>query len=124
MLRAIYRGAGWGLRGLWLAPHGDFVGIHLRVAAQQPAASFSAMSDPEFIAMYPGVEGFLVLPTRDHHDLVRVFGAQDLHRDEAGERLHETPSAGESFDDLVGHAFFHRQPVDDGEHAYLQTSSG
>ncbi len=58
--------------------------------------------------MDPRVEGFLVSPTRDHHDLVRAFGAQDLHIDEAGELLHEAPTASEPFNDLICHAFSHR----------------
>jgi hypothetical protein len=67
-----------------------------------------AMDLREFIATDPGVEGFFVSPTRDHHNLVCAFGAQNLHIEEAWKLVHEPPAAGESLDYLIGHAFFHR----------------
>src|SRR5829696_3034076 len=71
-----------------LARYGDLVCAHLGMSSQQSAAAAPAMSHPEFIAVGPGVKSFLISPTCDHHDLVRAFGAQNLHRDEAWEILH------------------------------------
>jgi hypothetical protein len=78
------------------------------MASQQHAPTAPAMSHLEFVAMDPGVKGFFVAPTCDHHNLIRAFRAQDLHIDEARELLHEPPPVSEPFDDLIGHAFFHR----------------
>jgi hypothetical protein len=66
------------------------------------------MSHLELIAMDPRVEGVFVSPAGNHDDLVRALRSQNLHRDKAGEILHESSAIRESLYYLVGHPLFHR----------------
>src|SRR5215207_4018026 len=74
-----------------LAPHCDLIGTHLGMSSQQTASAIPTVHHLEGIASNPRVEGVLVPPARDHHNLVCLFGAQNLHRDEPREVLYEPP---------------------------------
>src|SRR5215207_6801978 len=86
------------------------------MSSQHSGTSAPAVRRLECIAVDPGVEGISVSPTGNDDDLVRAFGAQDLHRDEPWELLHEPPTVREPLDDLIDHSFFHRQLANNSDH--------
>ena len=99
-----------------LARHSDVVGAHLGMPSQQSATTAPTMSRLELIALDPRAKGIFVPPRCDHQHLIRYFGAQNLHQDEARQPLHAPPAVCEPLDDLVGRPLFHRQKINTCDH--------